>query len=138
MTRKLDALVAERVMGWPFWDNEQGDWQGADDVTFWTFWDDTLSVYENGSEYPTLYFSPSTDMAAAWMVAEKMQDDGFECKLRLFSSDKDTSSATFCKNGYCREVEHKSMTFAVSTAALLAKGVTQDEIDAAMTQEITA
>jgi len=43
LSREIDAMVAEKVMGLP---REQGDW------------------------------SPSTDIAAAWGVVEKMRDRG--------------------------------------------------------------
>lgn len=60
--RELDALVAERVMGW----KRMGD----------DFWQDshgkprTLSSTSFGS------FAPSTDIAAAWEVVEHMPSRG--------------------------------------------------------------
>ncbi len=69
--RKLDAEVAEKVMGWLRWDGED-DWNGPAHTTFFCSDSQWLTVYEGGAEEPTQYFSPSTDIAAAFQVAEKM------------------------------------------------------------------
>lgn len=52
--RELDALVAEKVMGWRL--QGQSYWLCGDDVV-----------------HDVLFWNPSTDMYAAWEVVEKMQ-----------------------------------------------------------------
>ncbi len=57
--RELDALVAEKVMGWSFCDGHGGYWSKGG-----------LSM---GSVHA---WSPSTDIGAAWQVVEKLERDG--------------------------------------------------------------
>jgi hypothetical protein len=66
--RELDALVAEKVMGWK---DERPQY------------DQCMVVNENvgGMLGPIRVFAPSTDISAAWEVVEKMHD-------RLFSRRK--------------------------------------------------
>jgi len=71
--RALDILMAERVMGWPRWDMEAGDWPGPDDATFYADFGDEcgLAVYV-ASDEPTFYFAPSAEIKDAWRVVERM------------------------------------------------------------------
>ena len=70
--RELDAKVAVEVMGWHkderpgyyHWLNEEGGETGYD----WL-------------EKPIKPFDPSTDIAAAWEVLEKLKEMGFYCEL---------------------------------------------------------
>lgn len=137
--RTLDAMVAERVMGWVWWDNSKGDWKGDDGVTFWAFWDDRLSVYQNGSEYPTLYFSPSTDIAAAWAVVSKLYEQKYTARIYQGATCVIASFAHFDMLGdHEQTTEADTVPLAICIAALRAVGVTQNEIDAAMKQEVSA
>jgi len=63
--REMDALVAERVMGWTLgrrYANGNGEWQGHPHGGTLT-WDQTPRY--------------STDIRAAWEVVEKMRADGY-------------------------------------------------------------
>lgn len=72
--RDLDALVAERVMGWHVQYTRIGDyWMGA------TRHDPTWSVKE---------FTPSTDIAAAWLVVERMREQEWAMNLDVAEGDK--------------------------------------------------
>ena len=63
---ELDALVAEKVMGWKRIDRKVAGW--GDGPQVWATGDDS----EDGS--PTRqWFEPSTDIAAAWPVFEKLR-----------------------------------------------------------------
>ena len=76
---ELDSLIAEKVMGWHK-ENRPHDWGGGDTADFWL-------TADGKTPYPTTrwgqvgYFQPSTDIAAAWQVVEKLRkewDVGFE------------------------------------------------------------
>ena len=75
--RELDALVAEKVMGWRIkgkdWVDEHGRYQGAVE----TYW-----VIADGG--PSKGWHPSTDIAAAWLVVEKL---GWQYVFRLGNRD---------------------------------------------------
>ena len=59
--RELDALVAEKVMGWQWYDGH-----GTAGPSYWE---------TQGGEFAHFgEFEPSTDIAAAWEVVEKMAE----------------------------------------------------------------
>jgi len=81
--RELDALVAEHVMGWapikvingrPIAEGWTGFYDGK-----WLVWTERPEPTEEGESHP---WRPSTDIAAAWQVVEKMQQHGFWCQMR--------------------------------------------------------
>jgi len=66
--RELDRLIAETVMGWRLkhWRDE------TDGGTYWVSADGEFAgKYSVGSD-PKWRWSPSTDIAAAWQVVDKM------------------------------------------------------------------
>ena len=87
--RELDALVAEKVMGWiPSW----GNWWMAgygemncslDKATEWSF-EAEKGVEYRGKKYqsiPLHRWCPSTDISAAWEIVEKMREVGYFIRL---------------------------------------------------------
>ena len=125
MTRRLDALVAERVMGWEL------DIDGE----AWTY----------GEE-----FLPSSSIDHAWRVVEKLVNDTSLENPLYFKlvykwepeNSKDGCFAVFDWKGtsdtrplYTAFEDSAPLAFCI--AALRAVGVSQSEIDAAMTQEVT-
>ena len=70
--RELDALVAERVMGWTY----QHD--GLVSMRWYDAAGNPIKGYGPG-EWGRSYreFAPSTDIAAAWLVVEKLIADGW-------------------------------------------------------------
>jgi len=60
--RELDALVAEKVMGW-----KKVKWLGDYD------WRDK----DGEQPYTVRAWNPSTDIVAAWQVVEKMEEIGY-------------------------------------------------------------
>lgn len=79
---ELDALVAERVMGWHLYSGEARAPNGIP-------WIDNDGVGV-GRSHPAGW-SPSTDIAAAWEVVEQM---GHEMKLEYIGSAKVTFRVT--------------------------------------------
>jgi len=69
--RELDALVAEKVMGWKRGEGIGGDPIWLTDVTDWI-------PYIN--DHP-LAWNPSASISAAWTVLEKFRRDGKEWEL---------------------------------------------------------
>ena len=64
--RELDALVAEKVMGWRLLDPPQ-----ADQPSYWATWV-MLPHREAAKDW-----SPSTNIAAAWEVVERLRANGY-------------------------------------------------------------
>jgi hypothetical protein len=73
--RELDALVAEKVMGW----------HSSEDGYFWLRVDGGFGGYVteeppfSGGRAPR--FAPSTDITAAWQIVEHMHKRGFHIVL---------------------------------------------------------
>lgn len=130
MSRKLDALVAELVMGWNRPNGGQVGWvRFPGDVGY----------------LATANWSPSTDIADAWRVADAMISNGYS--INTLTTQRDENTVEFyCPCGPCErhknfrldhghgsgEVSGFSIEVAICIAALLAVGVPQDEIDAAL------
>ena len=78
---ELNAAVAEKVMGWKLYDYEKGRYAKtkADYVDAYTN-DGWGWEGRSGDEYAHQW-SPSTDIAAAWGVVEKMKADGWFFQL---------------------------------------------------------
>lgn len=73
---ELDALVAEKVMGWRWLHDGLGNmawYEGLHD----TGWGDGGDAGRNRRAW-----APATDIAAAWQVVEKMRSDGWLVSLR--------------------------------------------------------
>lgn len=118
--RKLDALVAEKVMGWK-------DISGPDHgIDMWQTPEGHRGI--RGKDIP----SYSTDIAAAWEVAEKLSQlcfglwrvgDEWECEL-------DSNDGRFLVAGDSVHVFGSGISapLAICLAALKAVGVSEDEI----------
>lgn len=110
--RELDALIAEKVMGWKVFRNgEHGPhrWEAETDRG-------TLRVID--SSYSGDGFSPSTDIAAAWEVVEKVRKEAGDFQLALV----DYGSAWAARFDKASAVE-RTAPHAICLAALKAVGV---------------
>lgn len=124
--RELDKLVAEHVMEWriyegapaPAWmrETENGlEWVG--------FWPDEPNEEDYGWSFGllgTAVFMPSTDIAAAWQVVEKLRNDGYS-DYHEYGEDKTPWWLFMKPDGhydYCAEAETDPL--AICRAALLA------------------
>jgi hypothetical protein len=115
MARELDAEVATKVMGW-FADGQ-----------YWSEPDGTLTK-------DTLIWSPSTDIAAAWLVVERFRSDRWvvtltayhdgcshwvagksHCEIRDYAERRDGSK-------WRHEYTADTMPMAICRAALAAVG----------------
>ena len=117
MSRKIDALIAEHVMGWfpdmPLaYDSyiaDNGD-RRAIRISSSVSYD--LSIYKNCPHY-------STDIAAAWLVVEKLTDrNSWFCISEKYN---DRWEATF--NYLTPPVVADTARMAICLAALKAKGI---------------
>ena len=77
--RELNISIAERVMNWQRWAGED-DWNGPNVTSFFPD-EQWLTVYELGAEEPTQYFQPSTDIADAMQIVEKMRESGWDVEI---------------------------------------------------------
>lgn len=77
--REMDALIAEKVMGWVPWVSPVQA-RGATKPDTWRTGD---------ARKPTRkmeYWHPSKDIAAAWEVVDKMQNEGYRVRVEVRSS----------------------------------------------------
>lgn len=121
--RALDAVVAERVMGWRIDDPEEDAW--VKDAN-------TLSGRTFGAHVSE--WSPSTDIAAAMEVVEKMRADGWSFASTLYEGQ--LPYASFCKGTAksSRNAQATTLPEAICRAALAAVS-TQPENDRQITTE---
>jgi len=106
--RELDALVAEKVMGW------KTNWLKTD------WWEE---INPNTHRHKGLVkdFKPSTDIAAAWEVVEKMFERG-GCEIGCYGSKsggKWFEVIVITMNGEVKVTAHTAHE-AICKAALLA------------------
>ena len=69
--RELDVQMAE-LMGWIYWDSDFRDYDG--EYPMYIVLDALLLVYDEANKHRE--FSPSTDIAAAWLVEERIEELG--------------------------------------------------------------
>lgn len=119
MSMKLNAMVAERVMGWPRVGIEEFRRPYVK-----VFPDGSTNVYTEGNNH----WSPSTEISAAWEAAKKMgKTHRYElsCNIGYFPSVSFIGSTT-------GQAEAESEQLAICLAALRAVGVPESEITASM------
>jgi hypothetical protein len=113
--RELDALIAEKVMGWRFMHDGLGNMR---------WYQDTVAIDGYGPNHWGGYrdFSPSTDIAAAWEIVKKMRARGIPLRLVLVCAPGDPEwwYASFEANGW--QVESNTAPLAICRAALRAAG----------------
>lgn len=88
--RELDALVAERVMGWqlvPAVNGIESPW----------WWDANGPVHSMDKSDWRGGWYPSTNIAAAWEVVERMGADGWDAELDQFHNFMHIWDACFRK-----------------------------------------
>ncbi len=69
---EIDRLVAEKLMGWIYWDFK-GDWNGPAGKTFFAVSDHFLTVYDSKNT-SIRYFTPSVCINDAWVVVERLRE----------------------------------------------------------------
>jgi hypothetical protein len=118
--RELDALVAEKVMGWiigyPLADAPDGMPPRPPG--------DTRSHYD----YPVLVPAYSTDITAAWQVVEKMEDLGYHWRFAnvIPSSDPIVYTMKFMRMDTDAKETEFTAPLAICRAALKAVEVEND------------
>jgi hypothetical protein len=114
--RELDALVAERVMGWVLTLSPRSIAE-ADDEEWWSM--------PSGLVRHVDYWRPSTDIAAAWEVVEKLRDLGFflDISVAVDRFDVDMRADRMPSDWWLREgplAEATTAPLAICRAALQA------------------
>jgi hypothetical protein len=127
MSRKLDALIAERVMG------ARVVYKSAGSNTYLPH-----SVWNDGGAdtvTPLAYYS--TDIAAAWQVVEALANRGIHVGSLYRLTDR-VWACTFHNRAHDKDDEWTGISIkppvAICKAALLSVGVSQAEIDAALSE----
>lgn len=108
--RELDALVAEKVMGWK---RLPGNWRGI-------IWADP-QYPATGTIRSEEHFEASTDPGAAWKVVEAMRAKGWDYEI----GSEDTGDSVYCEFSKDKSEGHvyeTTMPEAVCRAALAAVG----------------
>lgn len=106
--RDLDALVAEKVMGWM----TRGTGESISDPAEWV-----MPNGLRGREAPPFY---STDISAAWQVVEKMNRDGWCFRVASASPDNNYYEGYFVKGDKVSQVWLDTAPHAICVAALKA------------------
>lgn len=119
MSRAIEKLVAEKLMGWNR--SPAGDWSHQAN-RIWSVSEQQIPHY-------------STDIRQAWNVVEKMRVDGFGYEIRAYSQAPIVSF--YCPKGPCDDGHEGQSTdgrvpLAICIAALRAVGVAEDVITAAL------
>ena len=124
--RELDALAAEKVMGW----RKKTFPGGGGGFTAWVDENEkVMKLISNSTMSETCYrcdyFRPSTDIAAAWEVVEKMSEQWPQYQLAKI---EDGWSVMWGFDGYgWPEATGKTAPEAICKAALLAVMDGEDE-----------
>lgn len=119
MSRELDALVAEKVMGWT---NAHRTRPGA-----------CLRGYPPTSATITLVPAYSSEIAAAWAVVERMREQGYAVTVRSASEGRWVARTWKAPDDPSTDwVREDSAPLAIVLAALRAVGVPEDEIQKAV------
>lgn len=123
--RELDVLIAEKVMGWKLYcyegdvyAHEPGQYGDAAKNDGWCWEGDTYP--ENRESHQ---FAPSTDIAAAWEVVEKLSTNGWAVKMQI---GFDSSRYYWDCEVFIEESHYgsaKTAPHAICLAALKAAGV---------------
>lgn len=144
---KLDALVAEKIMGYvvgndphfegagpkivsgPHWKTLRGDRRGRD----WLVpeGEGNEPTWQRENEWPITCPAYSTDPAAAWQVVEKMYNDGYRMKLEVNPAIRGVCEVSFQEaqphplNEWSREwsEERDAMPALICLTALKAIGI---------------
>jgi hypothetical protein len=113
--RELDALVAEKVMGWVL--TRRGGEGKYRDTMYWN------GAQDKGSQVDW-HWHPSTDIAAAMQVVEKMFSDGWAVELtrNIDNGKPEAWEAGFYggneRNGLYKTAYCDSLALAICRAAL--------------------
>lgn len=112
--RQIDALVAEKVMGWGIHKRNTAFWVKSDRV-------------DEVEARPIAFiheWQPSTDISQAWQVVEKLRNNIY-CQIE-FWEDRNYSVNIITESGNSGYKEDKSISMAICLAALQAVGVNLD------------
>jgi hypothetical protein len=120
--RDLDAMFAEKVLGWTFNPGSE------------PYWFDT----DRNKKHDAQFWNPHASLDAAWLGVEKIIEGGWtfgcvqdedEIQVNLHNDDLSTQcdKCLAFHNRY-ESAKHHSFPLAILKACLLAKGVTEQEI----------
>jgi hypothetical protein len=99
---EMDVMIAEQVLGWK---RDFGRWVDRDGNKFWTIEpDEDYYACEN----QCTHFTPSTEIAPAWEVVEKLGlsvlkvQDGWQARKHVSMSDETSSNGETAPLAICR------------------------------------
>lgn len=118
MTRALDRLVADRVMGLMVTDNTYSSPYPID-----------FGIGEGGFDGPLLKYS--TDIAAAWEIVRALTMDSWWLTIDCCRDHTEVEIGHRDEHGVYTSTNN-STSLAICIAALKAVGVSQEEIDKAL------
>jgi hypothetical protein len=107
--RELDALVAEKVMGWIKYIQLDVSW-----------WSDSDYLNDDGIDLMVCDFKPSTNLQQAFEVVEKMRERGWY-EIRISILQDVVAISMWQDDNTCRiEAEAETIPLAICRASLLA------------------
>jgi len=111
MSRELDAKVAEGPMGWVRWESERGvrpdEWCEPQGVTKGLTGIAKCYVHD---------FQPSTSIADAWLVVEKMTKDGEWPCVHVSPGERETENGDYENHRWRCHIEKQDGTAVVRFA----------------------
>ena len=125
--QEIDRLIAEKIMGWRSYDYAQGpenelpriEWSDQRDL--WLLWRE--------KDQDALHWRPSTDIASAWEVIEKIANEGpYKIEVHRYKGDSFWTIKAYHPEGYSKSctTSSKQMPLAISLAALKSVGIKTD------------
>jgi hypothetical protein len=130
--REMDALVAEKVMGWKFIIRDDGHkYWGSQDDGFAHGTQQNDDYYEDDEDFHILHWHPSESILAAWEVVEKMpyfelkryKDNSWNCWSKKCPAGNDTHIMSNTSTGFrcgCEDAWGDTAPLAICRASLLA------------------
>lgn len=121
--RELDALIAEKVMGWTKKELPTNRVNPSYTAWYWVSNDDNVKI-------PTNFFNPSINLHDAWQVVEKLKKDNIYIDIYSLPSDGyrvETSTHDGEQYVHMSTVGADTAPLAICLAALKAVGVEIDD-----------
>ena len=117
--RHLDAMFAERVLGWKLTPGHEPYWYDA----------------EHNKKWDATFWHPHASLDAAWQGVEKIRFDGWTLKIIVIGEFCEVIADHYQKARHFLRVPVAQTALAIVKACLLATGDTEPQINEAMDKE---
>jgi len=122
MTRKLDALVAEKVMNWQYRQDAPENYSCPEFGGNAGWWQEPDGDWLCANCMEEIFPSYSTNIAAAWQVVEKLREQSIAMTISTMGPRSETMVYTTVAGVNSSTVWEESAPLAICVAALKAVG----------------